>query len=293
MNQFSVYVPKLLPAEENYVSGRRSCQGCGKALSARIVAKAAGAVFPDQLPPQASVTDQSYAYDDLTFDPMLETIEAELVRASAMAGASCRKAIVGIDRKLFLSGQMVAARMFTKGENALYLCFDNEPHIDRLISAVNPLAFKLAEISHPVPAKEIKRIIKEKNIPAQVAEGNFSYIATACPSFPFDLIEKVKKGLAADGNAFILVLSPCPTGWVFNPKLSIKAGLLAVRTGYFPLFEIENNKIKITQPVKNRKPVQDFLKMQKRFFPFPPELIPVVQEAVNEACEELLQKART
>ena len=69
--------------------------------------------------------------------------------------------------------------------------------------------------------------------------------------------------------------------------------MLAVRTGYFPLFEIENNKIKITQPVMNRKPVQDFLKMQKRFFPFPPELIPVVQEAVNEAYEELLQKART
>ena len=292
MNQFSVYVPKLLPAEENYVTGRRSCQGCGKALSARIVAKAAGAVFPDQLPSQASITDQGYAYDDLTFDPMLETIQAALVRASAMAGSSCRKAIVGIDRRLFLSGQMVAARMFNRGENALYICFDNEPHIDRLISAVNPIAFKLAEISHPVPAAEIKRIIKGKNIPEAVAEGSFSYIATACPSFPFDLIEKVKKALAADGNAFILVLAPCPTGWVFNPKLTIKAGLLAVRTGYFPLIEIENNSIKITQPVKNRKPVLDYLKMQKRFFPFPPELIPVVQEAVNEGYEELLQKAQ-
>ncbi len=79
-----------------------------------------------------------------------------------MAGASCRKAIVGIDRRLFLSGQMVAARMFTRDENTLYLCFDNEPHIDRLISAVNPPAFKLAEVSHPMPAGEIKRIIKEK-----------------------------------------------------------------------------------------------------------------------------------
>jgi len=182
--------------------------------------------------------------------------------------------------------------MFTRGENVLYLCFDNEPHIDRLISAVNPPAFKLAEISHPMPAGEIKRIIKEKNIPAAVAEGSFSYIATACPSFPFDLIEKVRKGLAADGNAFILVLSPCPTGWVFQPKLTVKAGLLAVRTGYFPLIEIENNSIKITQPVKDRKPVRDYLKMQKRFFTFPPELIPVVQEAVSEAYEELLQKAR-
>jgi pyruvate ferredoxin oxidoreductase beta subunit len=292
MNQFPVYVPKLLPAEENYISGRRSCQGCGKALAARIVAKAAGAVLPDQLPLQASITAQSYAYDELTFDPMLENMQAELVRASAMAGASCRKAMVGIDRRLFLSGQLVAARMFTRDENALYICFDNEPHIDRLISMVNPPDFRLAEVSHTVPAAKIKNIIKEKNIPAAVAEGNFPYIATACPSYPFDLIEKVKKGLAASGNAFILILAPCPTGWVFNPKLTIKAGLMAVRTGYFPLYEIENNNIKITQKVLNRKPVQDYLKMQKRFFPFPPELIPVVQEAVNEGYEELLQKAQ-
>ena len=102
----------------------------------------------------------------------------------------------------------------------------------------------------------------------------------------------MKRGLAACGNAFILVLAPCPTGWVFNPKLTIKAGLMAVRTCYFPLYEIENNNIKITQKVLNRKPVQDYLKMQKRFFPFPQELIPVVQEAVDEGYEELLQKAQ-
>jgi len=292
MNQFPVYVPKLLPEEETYLSGRRSCQGCGKALAARIVAKAAGAAVPDQLPPQASITAQSYAFDELAFDPMLEKIQAELTRASAMTGASCRKAIIGIDRRLFLSGQLVASRMFTRDENTLYICFDNEPHIDRLISMVNPLDFRMAEVPHAVPAAKVKSIIKDKNIPAAVAEGNFSYIATACPAYPLDLIKKVKKGLAADGNAFILILSPCPTGWVFNPKLTIKAGMLAVRTGYFPLYEIENSTVKITQKAVNRRPVQEFLKMQKRFFPFPPELIPVVQEAVNEGYEALLQTAR-
>ena len=32
-------------------------------------------------------------------------------------------------------------------------------------------------------------------------------MATACPSYPFDLIEKVQSGLKSPGNAFILVMT--------------------------------------------------------------------------------------
>ena len=35
-----------------------------------------------------------------------------------------------------------------------------------------------------------------------VAEG-FAYVATACPSHPFDLYEKVRRGFDAEGNAVI------------------------------------------------------------------------------------------
>ena len=43
MNErFSVYVPKLINKEENFVYGHRACQGCGLALAVRLILKAAG-----------------------------------------------------------------------------------------------------------------------------------------------------------------------------------------------------------------------------------------------------------
>ena len=39
---YPVYVPKLLSRDEHFVSGRRSCKGCGKALSVRMICKMMG-----------------------------------------------------------------------------------------------------------------------------------------------------------------------------------------------------------------------------------------------------------
>jgi pyruvate ferredoxin oxidoreductase beta subunit len=305
MSQFSVYLPKLLTQDEVFISGRRSCQGCGKALAARIASKIIHGVATVSGNSAASgqfsagaLTAHSYAYDGVIWEPLIENLQSVIRQINESAGGTeqkgrqrIKKAVVGLDRRMFDTEELVVPPAFGSSTAGLYLCFDNEPHIDKLIRMLNPPGFKHAAVSHPPSAAEIKAAIRRKNIPAAVAEGSFSFIATACPSYPLDFIEKVKKALACSGNAFILVLTPCPTGWIFLPKLTIKVGLLAVRTGYFPLYEIENGIVRITQPLQNRKPVQDYLKMQKRFFTFPRELIPVVQEAVNDECTELLSRA--
>ena len=66
-----------------------------------------------------------------------------------------------------------------------------------------------------------------------VAEG-FSYVATASPSHPFDLYEKVRRGFDAEGNAYLHVLCPCPQGWQFDPDLTVKVGRWAVESRAFP-----------------------------------------------------------
>jgi len=121
---------------------------------------------------------------------------------------------------------------------------------------------------------------------------DYAYIATACPSYPFDLIEKVKNGLECSGNAFILVMTPCPTGWIFASNKTLDIGRRAVLTGYFPLYEVDKGKIRLTVNPKNRKPVQEYLALQKRFFTFPPNLLPVFQTAVDEFYQEI-QKTGT
>jgi pyruvate ferredoxin oxidoreductase beta subunit len=304
MDQFSVYVPKLLPKDEYYLSGRRSCQGCGKAMAARIACKAignssiiSGPAAQSRSPLTASLTVQSYEFDDITYEDMTSSLLSgisqvnEAVRKEGRTNRKrIKKTVVGIDRRVLFANFLALSRTFESKEDTLYLCFDNEPSMNVLINHASPLSFNLAEVPHSASAHDVERAIREKGLPGVVEEAGFSYVATACSAFPFDLMNKVKKGLECKGNAFILVLTPCPTGWIFSPKLTVRVGLQAVKTGYFPLFEIENGKIRITERIKARKPLQEYLKMQGRFMLFPPELVPSMQKAVDEMYEELLKE---
>jgi pyruvate ferredoxin oxidoreductase beta subunit len=306
MDRFSVYVPKLLPSDEYFLAGRRSCQGCGKAMAARIASKAvgpagvvSGSFARSHYPFTDSLAAQSYTYDDVGYENMTTRLSSairqinELRKDKARAGHKrVKKAVVGIDRRLFMSDFLVLAEAFERGEDTLYVCYDNEPYIDKLIQKTYPKAFSLVEVHHPMPGEEAKQVVREKNIPPIVQQMDFSYVATACVSYPFDYIEKVKKGFECSGNAFISVLCPCPTRWLFDPKLTVKVGLSAVRTGYFPLYEIEGGSLKVTQRVSKRKPLAAYLKMQKRFMLLSPAFIPPIQEAVEEVYQTLLGQAK-
>jgi pyruvate ferredoxin oxidoreductase beta subunit len=63
----------------------------------------------------------------------------------------------------------------------------------------------------------------------------------------------------------IIALSPCPTGWDFDPKETVEIGKLAVKTGIWPLKEYVNGEIIHTKIPRQRKPVEEYLKLQGRF----------------------------
>ena len=63
----------------------------------------------------------------------------------------------------------------------------------------------------------------------------------------------------------IIALAPCPTGWDYDPKFSADIGKLAVSTGIWPLKEYQDGKTLHTKIPRQRKPVDDYLKLQGRF----------------------------
>ena len=302
MDKFSVYAPKLLPREERYITGRRSCKGCGKALAARIASKAmsGSAVLPADYPGASALSAQSYAYDEVTSSAMVEQLlsAAERINAAAARATKSRhkiikKPVIVIDRRVFMSDFLALSRVLQQQRTGLYLCFDNEPYVDALIKRTLPQPFVRNELAHPVSDTDIQQLISDKNLPDIAAAADFSYFATACPSMPFDYIDKIAKGMDCDGNAFILVLTPCPTGWMFPSAQTHKVGLSAVGTGYFPLYEIDRGGLTVTERLEKRRPVQEYLMQQKRFFVFPPQLVPSVQSAVDTYYEDLLQREQT
>lgn len=297
MDKFSVYVPRLLPKNEYFVSGRRSCKGCGKALSARIASKAITETPVPQNTPSKydSLGSYGYVHDLLSSDTLIEqclsridAINSASAEKSRSRHTAIKKAVIGVNRQVFLKDYLALTHIFQSKKKAVYLCFDNEPYIDDLINKTGPQPFILNEAPHTVSERDMREVIREKNMPLGITDEDFSYFATACPSFPFDLIAKVRKAVACEGNAFLLILTPCPTGWVFPPRLTHRVGLTAVQTGYFPLYEKYNNKLKITERITTPKPLQQYLAMQKRFFTFSAQLIPSLQREVNAFYEELL-----
>jgi len=140
----------------------------------------------------------------------------------------------------------------------------------------------------------IGQVTWKKNMPAIAAAHDIPYVATACPSYPFDLLSKVAKGAATQGPAYIHILSVCPTGWRCPTDLTIRIGRLAVQTGIFPLYEIENGEYKLSVNLSKLKPVQDYLKLQGRFRHLSEETITEIQRRVDEEYAKLMEKvART
>ncbi len=130
----------------------------------------------------------------------------------------------------------------------------------------------------------------QKKDMAEIAVAhNIPYVATACSSFPFDLMDKVKKAAATPGPAYLHVMSVCPTGWRIQPEEAIKYGRLAVDSCVFPLYECEYGKYRLTYEPSPIQTVQEYIKGQGRFRHLTPEDIEIIQAHTTEEYEKLVR----
>jgi len=150
--------------------------------------------------------------------------------------------------------------------------------------------FGASTTTSPAGKVSIGQFTWKKDMPAIAAAHEIPYVATACHSYPFDLMDKVAKGVATPGPAYIHVLSVCPTGWRCPPDLSVRIGRLAVETGVFPLYEVENGEYKLSLDVPRLRPVTDYMKLQGRFRHLSPDNISKIQSKVIEKYEGLKKK---
>ncbi|MBU0929578.1 MAG: pyruvate ferredoxin oxidoreductase [Nanoarchaeota archaeon] len=127
----------------------------------------------------------------------------------------------------------------------------------------------------------------KKDIVKIVAAHNIPYIAQASMAFPEDLSEKAKKAFETKGPSFINVIQPCVPGWKIDTSINIKLSRLAVETGAWPLFEIENGKFKLNYVPEKLKPVKEYLKLQGRFKHLNNKEIERIQKIVNKEWEYL------
>ncbi|MDP2952652.1 MAG: thiamine pyrophosphate-dependent enzyme, partial [Chloroflexota bacterium] len=179
-----------------------------------------------------------------------------------------------------------------RGHKFLYLCLDNEAYMNTGIQRSSSTPYGAMTTTSPPGKKSVGQRTWKKNMPAIVAAHDIPYVATACPSYPFDMMEKIRKGMDADGPAYVHTLAVCPIGWRLPTDLSVRAGRLAVETGIFPLYEIEEGRYKLNVDFPKLRPVEDYLKLQGRFRHLSGEDIEFIQTRVTAEWEKLKVKCR-
>ena len=290
--------------EEFFAPGHRACVGCGEALAVRLACKALGRnsivisatgcieIFSSPLPNTSWRVPWIHTLFENTA-AVASGIETGLkimrrkgrrpdkeIHVVAMAGDGGTSDI----------GLQALSGTLERGHNLLYLCFDNEAYMNTGIQRSSATPYGASTTTSPAGKKSIGQVTWKKNMPAIVAAHNIPYIATACPSYPFDLMSKVAKGAATQGPAYVHILNICPVGWRCRPELTIKLGRLAVQTGVFPLYEVEDGRYKLSVKPSKLKPVQDYLKLQGRFRHLSEETIAEIQQRVDREYTKLLEK---
>jgi pyruvate ferredoxin oxidoreductase beta subunit len=144
----------------------------------------------------------------------------------------------------------------------LYLCYDNEGYgnTGQQASGATPHAARTATTMGAGGYGGWK-----KDLFAIWAAHQPAYVATVIGAEPLDLARKIQKAVSLKGPRLILALAPCPTGWDYDPKLTVEIGRLAVRTGLWPLKEYQDGKVVHTKVPRPRAPVEEYLRLQGRF----------------------------
>ena len=152
-------------------------------------------------------------------------------------------------------------------ENILYICYDNEGYMNTGAQKSSATPYQAETPTTPEGKETFKKDIFSIMVAHEVA-----YAATASIAFPEDMRKKIQKALDKVGFKFILIHSPCPTGWGMDPRYTVKASRLAVETGLFPLVEWDEGGLKVSyQP--SFTAVEEYMKLQARFSHSPPELL--------------------
>jgi pyruvate ferredoxin oxidoreductase beta subunit len=275
---------------EYFLPGNSTCQGCGLDMALRWAMKALG-------PKTVLVTPACCLNVVIGIWPKTAT-DWPFINMAFAAGAA---AATGMKHGLNAVGKTDYTVMTFAGDGGttdigiqglsgaaernsdiIYVCYDNEAYMNTGTQQSSSTPHGAITTTTPY-GKETHK----KNLPMIMAAHNIPYVATCSVSDPLDLYDKFKKARDIKGCRYIHILAPCPPGWRYPAEDTVQQAKMAVDTGVFPLFEIENGVLTLSGKSKRmhdpskRKPLKDYFGTQGRFRKMNDKIVEGLQQDID------------
>ncbi|HUW67188.1 MAG TPA: pyruvate synthase subunit PorB [Candidatus Nanoarchaeia archaeon] len=254
--------------------GHRGCAGCCDAMAANFVLEAVGddAIV---VSPTGCLEVMTTPYPESSWEvpwihSLFENAAAVASGVDAALKAMGRKGntkvvAIGGDGATLDIGLQAISGAFERGDDITYVCVDNEAYMNTGVQRSGATPYGASTTTSPAGKQSFGNPRPKKNMPAILVAHDSPYVATTSISYPKDMIRKVKKAVDIEGPTYVHAHAPCTTGWKFDTSKTVEVGKLAVETALWPMYEMENGELSNVRKVKNRKPVEDYLKSQGRF----------------------------
>lgn len=280
--------------EKVFSSGHSACPGCQEALALRFILNTLGPDTIAVVPPSCiAIISGPQPLSSMRIPVYQTTLEASAASAAGIKRALIAKgndhtAVVAIagDGGTYDIGFQSLSSAAERNEDIIYICLDNEGYMNtgsQKSSATPSLAYTTS-----TPAG---KLTPKKNMAEIMAAHNIPYMATASTGYPEDLARKVAKAREIKGGMrFIVVLTPCLDGWGIPDKAGPKTSRLAVESGVFPLYEVENGEKYTLNYGPKGVAVADYAAVQKRYRHLAQADVEELQKEVDRNWQRLQAK---
>lgn len=301
---------EVMNKPERFAPGHRMCAGCGGTITVRNVLRALHeedkAVIGNATG-CLEVSSYMYpytAYEDSYIHNAFENAGATLSGVETAYNVLKKKGKIkdtykfitfGGDGGTYDIGFQSLSGAMERGHDMVYVCYDNGAYMNTGTQRSSATPQYADTTTTPAGSVSNGKVQIRKDLAAIMAEHHIPYVGQTTFTTTFqDLYTKAEKAIYTPGAAFLNVMSPCPRGWGYETSEMMTICKLAIDTCYWPLFEVIDGKWKVNYEPKNKKPIEDFLRPQRRFKhlfkPGNEELIGLFQAEVDRRWEELLNK---
>lgn len=293
------------PARSNALTkGHRACQGCGEALGARYALDAAMRATEGRLI-AANATGClevfSTPYPESSWQmPWIHSLFGNA--ASVAAGVAAAMRVKGREDVRVIGqggdggtvdiGLACLSGMFERNDDVLFICYDNEAYMNTGVqrSGATPPAARTMT-TQAVGGEPGAPFGQGKNMALIAMAHEIPYVATATVAEVRDIEAKVERAMGMRGARYLHILVTCPLGWSCRSGDSIEVARLAKETGLFPVFEAEHGRLTGVSPIRRRRPVEDYLRLQGRYAHlFRPEPHTEVLEHIQRLADRNIER---